>query len=182
MWSYQVKKLVSLCSFILLDYDNYSQGNSEVGAVTVLLMRLIITLADSRGWKCISDEKREDADIAVKDLIRFICSDKSGLYKSVGGYLTKLRASFSLQSVVQKDDRFLITASAINLVLRPFLVFSTNEKDSSPLDMQCAAEQYCLFILTVPWLVQRIPVVILRALRHESTLLPCFQTLLVSNK
>ncbi|XP_021737799.1 E3 ubiquitin-protein ligase UPL7-like isoform X1 [Chenopodium quinoa] len=183
MWNYQGKKLVSLCSFILVDYDNYSLGSSEVVAVTALLLRLVIILADSRGWKCISDEKREDADSAVKDLVRFIGSDKSGLYRSVGRYLTKLSVSSnSSQSVVQKDDKFLITASAITLVLRPFLVFNTDEKDFLPLDVQCAAEQYCLFILTVPWLVQCIPSVILRALSHKSTLLPCFQTLLILNK
>ena len=72
MWSYQVKKLVYLCSFILVDYDSYSLGCPEVVAVTALLMRLVITFADSRSWKCISDEKREDADRTVKDLIRKI--------------------------------------------------------------------------------------------------------------
>lgn len=181
MWSYQVKKLISLCSFILVDYDCYSLESSEVVAVTALLMRLVITLTDSKGWKCISDEKREDADRAVKDLIRFIVSDISGVFRSIGRYMTKLSASFSSQSSVQKDDKFLITASAITLVLRPFLVFNT-DKDSLCLDMQCAAEQYCLYILTVPWLVQRTPAVILRALRHKSTLLPCFETLLILNE
>ncbi|XP_057535793.1 E3 ubiquitin-protein ligase UPL7 [Amaranthus tricolor] len=182
MWSYQVKKLVYLCSFILVDYDSYSLGCPEVVAVTALLMRLVMTLTDSRSWKCISDEKREDADRTVKDLITFIGSNKSGLFRSIGIYMTKLKASCSPQSVVQKDDKFLITASVITLVLRPFLVFSTNEQDSFPLDLQCAAEQYCLFILTVPWLVQRIPVVLLRALRHKSTLEPCLETFLILNE
>ncbi|KMT06421.1 hypothetical protein BVRB_7g160980 isoform A [Beta vulgaris subsp. vulgaris] len=178
-WSYQVKKLVSLCSFVLADYDNYSRGSCEVVSVTALLMRLVINLTDSRGWKCISGGKCEDADRAVKDVIRFIGSDKSGVYRSIGRYMTKLDASCASQSVVQKDDTFLITASAITLVLRPFLASYTDGKDSLPLDIQCAAEQYCLFILTVPWLVQRIPAVLLRALRHTSTLLPCFETLLI---
>lgn len=171
-----------MCSFVLADYDNYSRGSCEVVSVTALLMRLVINLTDSRGWKCISGGKCEDADRAVKDVIRFIGSDKSGVYRSIGRYMTKLDASCASQSVVQKDDTFLITASAITLVLRPFLASYTDGKDSLPLDIQCAAEQYCLFILTVPWLVQRIPAVLLRALRHTSTLLPCFETLLVSNK
>lgn len=182
MWSYQVKKLVLLCSFILLDYDSYSEGSSEISAVTALLVRLVITLTDSRAWKCISDEKHEHADRAVKDLIRFVGSERSGLFKSIGRYMTKLNGSFTSQSVLQKDDKFLITASAITLLLRPFLAFNSYEHDCVSLDLQCAAEQYCLYILTVPWLVQRIPAVILRALRHKSTLLPCFETLLVSNK
>lgn len=182
MWSYQVKKLVLLCSFILLDYDSYSEGSSEVSGVTALLMRLVITLTDSRAWKCISDEKHEHADRAVKDLIRFIGSERSGLFKSIGRYMTKLNGSFTSQSVLQKDDKFLVTASAITLLLRPFLAFNSDENDCVSLDLQCAAEQYCSYILTVPWLVQRIPAVILRALRHKSTLLPCFETLLILNE
>ncbi|KAL2933317.1 E3 ubiquitin-protein ligase UPL7 [Bienertia sinuspersici] len=179
MWSYQVKKLVSLCSFMLSDYDSYSLSCSEVAAVTALLMRLVITLTDSRAWKCIPDENLEDADRAVKGLIRFIGCDKSGLFRSIGRYMTKLNASFTLQSLVQKDDKFLITASAITLLLRPFLAFNSDGNESLTLDMQCAAEQYCVYILTVPWLVQRIPALILRALKHKSILMPCFETILI---
>jgi len=183
MWTHQVQKLVSLCSFILAGYDTYySPVSDDVVAVTTLLMRLMIFLTDSKAWKCISDEYREDAERAVKDIIKFMGTDKSGLYGSIGRYLNKLNDSFPSPGAVPKDDKFLVTASAITLALRPFQAFKLDEKDSLFFGLQCAAEQYCLFILTVPWLVQRIPAVLLRALRHKSTLGPCFQTLLVRNR
>lgn len=178
MWSYQVQKLVSLCSFILADYDNNSFGNTDIVAVTSLLMRVVFILTDWKGWKCITDEHCVDADRAVKDIIKFIGSDKSGLYRSIGRYMNKLNTPVTSLGAVQKDDMFLITASAITLALRPFQAFNSAEKDVC-FSMQCAAEEYCLFILTVPWLVQHIPSVLLRALRHKSILIPCFKTILV---
>lgn len=183
MWAYQVQKLVSLCSFILAGNDDcYSPASGDVVAVATPLMHLMIIFTDSKAWKCISDEYCEDAERAVKDIIKFMGSDKSGLYGSIGRYLNKLNDSFSSPGAVHKDDKFLVTASAITLALRPFQAFKLDEKDSLFFNSQCAAEQYCLFILTVPWLVQRIPAVLLRALRHMSTLGPCFQTLLILNE
>lgn len=183
MWVYQVQKLVSLCSFILAGNDDcYSPASDDVVAVATPLMHLMIIFTDSKAWKCISDEYREDAERAVKDIIKFMGSDKSGLYGSIGRYLNKLNDSFPSPGAVHKDDKFLVTASAITLALRPFQAFKLDEKDSLFFNLQCAAEQYCLFILTVPWLVQRIPAVLLCALRHTSTLGPCFQTVLILNE
>ncbi|KAH9605964.1 hypothetical protein KSS87_020716 [Heliosperma pusillum] len=155
-WNYQMKKLVSLCSFVLADYDRYSSMSSDVVAVTTLLLRMMIILTDPKSWKCVSDETREDADRAVKYIIKFMGSDESDLCKCVGKYMSKLNVSSPSLAVVQKDENFLITASAITLILRPFQAFKKDEIDLS-YHMQFAAEQYCLYILSVPWLVQRIP-------------------------
>jgi ubiquitin-protein ligase E3 B len=46
-------------------------------------------------------------------------------------------------------------------------------------DINSAPAQYFLFLLTIPWLTQRLPAVLLPALKHKSILSPCFQTLLV---
>lgn len=115
MWTYQVQKLVSLCSSILAGYDSYSSRNDDV-AVTALLMRLMIILTDSKAWKCISDEHHEDAERAVKDIIKFLGSDKSGLYASIGRYMNKLNGSFPSPGAIQKDDKFLITADRKSVV------------------------------------------------------------------
>ncbi|KAK9755521.1 hypothetical protein RND81_01G031600 [Saponaria officinalis] len=176
-WNYQMKKLVSLCSFVLVKYDTYSSRSGDITAVTALLLRMIIILTDPKGWKCVCDETREDADRAVKRVIKFMGSDRSGLCRCVGKYMNKLGVP-SPTLAVQRDENFLIIASAITLVLRPFQAFKMEEIDLS-LDTQIAAEQYCLHILSVPWLVQRIPVVLVQALRHNSTLVPVLMTLMI---
>ncbi|GAB4833514.1 E3 ubiquitin-protein ligase upl7 [Ancistrocladus abbreviatus] len=183
MWTYQVQKLISFCSLILAEYDSSSRSN-DIAALTSLALRLVITLSDLKGWKCISDEGHQDAGRAVKDVIRFIGSSESGLYRAVGIYINKLDAPLpsEIRSSIHTDDRFLITASAITLTLRPFQVVKLDMEDSISLNMQAAAELYCIFILPIPWLVQRTPALLLPALRHRSVLVPCFRTLLISSE
>ncbi|KAL9238927.1 hypothetical protein vseg_013294 [Gypsophila vaccaria] len=177
-WSYQIKKLVSICSFVLVEYDTYSSVNGDIAAVTALLLRLIIILTDPKGWKCLCDETREDADRTVKGVINFMGSFRSGFCRCVGKYMNKLTVPSLTVTVVQRDENFLITASAITLVLRPFQDVKMDEMILSS-DMHFAAEQYCLYVLSVPWLVQRIPVVLVQALRHNSTIMPCLMTLMM---
>ncbi|KHN02276.1 E3 ubiquitin-protein ligase UPL7 [Glycine soja] len=47
------------------------------------------------------------------------------------------------------------------------------------LDVNHAAKQFFVYLLTIPWLVQHLPPVLLPALKHKSILFPCFQTLLI---
>ncbi|KAF8403185.1 hypothetical protein HHK36_011282 [Tetracentron sinense] len=145
-------------------------------------MRLIIALTDLKAWKSIDHENLRDADTAVKNLVKFIGTGQSGLYSYIRGYIIKLDAHITSRrnSGVQTDDRFLITASAITLALRPFNVAKLDANDSGHLDVQGAAELYCVFLLTVPWLAQRLPAVILPALKHTSILSLCLRTLLES--
>ncbi|CAL5387651.1 unnamed protein product [Camellia sinensis] len=179
VWIYQARRLISLCLFILGKCDNSHQASQDIVALTSLAMRLAIVLTDLKGWKSIADDKLQDAGIAVKDLIQFMGSKKSGLYNHVRSYTEKLDAPFSLQMNCSSptDDRFLITATALTLALRP--IQTANLNDLSDLDGHYAAEQYCVFLLTIPWLAQRLPAALLPALQHKSILSPCFRTILI---
>ncbi|KAK3226693.1 hypothetical protein Dsin_006555 [Dipteronia sinensis] len=178
-WSCQAKKLISLCSFVLSECDNFHPGGQNFVVLTSL--RLLIVLTDRKGWKSITNDKSQDADMAVKDLVWFMGSCKSGLYISIRRYINKLGVPFSpqMKTIVQTDDRFLITASAVTLALRPFQMTNSAVVCPGPAGVHFAAEQYCLFLLTIPWLVQRLPAVLIPALKHKSVLSPCLQILLI---
>lgn len=138
-------------------------------------------LTDLKGWKSLSNDTLQDADTAMKDLVFFMGSCSSRLYMSIRIYIGKLDITYSSQinSTVGTDDRFLITASAVTLALRPFHITNLDVSSIGRLDMCCAAEQYCLCLLTIPWFVQRLPSFLIPALKHKSILSPCFQIFLV---
>ncbi|XWS43492.1 hypothetical protein CRYUN_Cryun16bG0108700 [Craigia yunnanensis] len=180
--TYQAHKLISLCSFILSECDPSHAGSQDIGILTSLALRLVVVLTDLKSWKIVSDANIGDADAAVKNLVCFMGSCKSGLYVSLRRYISKLDVFFSpkVKSIVLTDDKFLITASAITLAIRPFSLTSFDPTGPSQFDVHSAAEQYCLYLLTIPWLTQRLPAVLLPALKHKSTLSPCLQILLIS--
>ncbi|CAK9143007.1 unnamed protein product [Ilex paraguariensis] len=159
IWMYQAQKLISLCLFILANCDNFRQEDRDIVVLTSLAMRFAVALTDLKGWKSVRDDNLRDAEIAVKHLVRIMGSKKSGLYICIRKYISKLDAPFSSQMNYsgQTDDRFLITASAITLALRPFLSANLDINDNIPLDTQCAAEQYCVLLLSIPWFAQRLP-------------------------
>ncbi|KAF4403288.1 hypothetical protein G4B88_007934 [Cannabis sativa] len=181
IWNYESRKLISLCLFILSEFDKCCARDQEIVAVTALAMRLVIHLTDLKGWKNITSDNCQEADRAVKDLGQFMGAGECGLYISVRRYITALDTPFSsqIENVVQKDDKFLITASAITLALRPLRV--TNSKVDGPglSAVDSFAEKYCVFLLTIPWLVQRLPAVLVRAMKHISVLSPCLRILLI---
>ncbi|KAL6988297.1 E3 ubiquitin-protein ligase upl7 [Sarracenia purpurea var. burkii] len=181
VWIYQARKLISLCLFILGVCDNSRRVGEDIVSLTSLAMHFAVVLTDLKGWKSITDDNLQDAGVAMKDLILFMGSKKSGLYHHIRRYIEKLDSHFSLQMKcsVPTDDRFLITASALTLALRPIHIVSLY--DLGRLDGQYAAEQYCVFLLTIPWLAQRLPAALLPALQHKSVLSPCFRTLLDGN-
>lgn len=170
IWVFQSQKLISLCSFILAQCDYSDVTNQDLIILTSLAMRLAVVLTDPTGWKSVDNKNRQDANLAVADLIQFIGSSRSGLYGHIRSYIIRLTGP-SDSFLVNSDEKFLITASAITLALRPF----HNGKVRWPY----AAEQYCVFLLTIPWLTQRLPPVLLPALKHKSVLSPCFSTILV---
>lgn len=181
VWAFQTRKLISLCLFILSEFNKSHTGGQDIIVLTSLAMRLVVFLTDLKGWKSITADNCQDADIAVKDLICFMGSSKSDIYISIRRYINTLDISFSSQinSIAQTDDKILITASAITLALRPFHVTNSDTDGRVILDVHNAAEQYCVFLVTIPWLVQRLPSVLVPALKHKSILSPCFQTILV---
>lgn len=173
IWVFQSQKLISLCSFILAQCDYSDVTNQDLIILTSLAMRLAVVLTDPTGWKSVDNKNRQDANLAVADLIQFIGSSRSGLYGHIRSYIIRLTGP-SDSFLVNSDEKFLITASAITLALRPF----HNGKVRWPY----AAEQYCVFLLTIPWLTQRLPPVLLPALKHKSVLSPCFSTILISTE
>lgn len=181
IWHYQAKKLICLCLLILAECDYSRQGGQDFIALTSLAMRFVVILIDMKGWKCINDNNRQDADIAVKDLALFLATKKSGSYSCIRRYICRLDAPFYSQAVCsgRADDQFLITASSITLALRPFHIVNFDINDDGLIDVKYAAEQYCVFLLTIPWFSQRVPALLLSALKHKSVLSPCFKMLLV---
>lgn len=172
--------MVYLCSFILAGCDP-TEKDEDKAQFTALGMRLAISLTDPVEWKIISSVNTHEADVAVNNLIRFMITTKCGLYKSVRRYITKLDANDLPRNInAPAGGYFLVTASAITLALRPFCVrYLETGGVCCPLDVKHAAEQYCTFILTIPYLTQRLPPLLLPALRHQSSLLPCLKVPLV---
>ncbi|KAL2509270.1 E3 ubiquitin-protein ligase [Forsythia ovata] len=181
IWLYQSKKLISVCLFILADFDYSKQGDQDV-VLTSLAMRLAVVLTDTKGWKSITDDDHEDTNTAVKNLVQFMGSTRSGLFNCIRKFIYKLEAPFSSQGVssFQTDDKFLILASAVTLSLRPFHVADMDVNDDGMLD--CAVKQFWVLLLTVPWLAQRLPAILVPALKHKSVLSPCFRMLLISKE
>ncbi|KAM0993678.1 hypothetical protein ACFX10_009301 [Malus domestica] len=181
IWSYQSRKLISLCMFVLSKCDTSRARDQVIVALTSLAMRFVVVLTDFKGWKSVAEHDCQSADAAVKYLVRFIGTGESGLYLSIRRYISTLDApGFSrISSNIQRDDSFLITASTITLALRPFHLAKFDSDGPGSLDVHYVAEKYCVFLLTIPCLTQRLPAVLISAMRHKSILSPCFQTLLI---
>ncbi|KAM0990844.1 hypothetical protein ACFX2C_009305 [Malus domestica] len=181
IWSYQSRKLISLCMFVLSKCDTSRARDQVIVALTSLAMRFVVVLTDFKGWKSVAEHDCQSADAAVKYLVRFMGTGESGLYLSIRRYISTLDApGFSrISSNIQRDDSFLITASTITLALRPFHLAKFDSDGPGSLDVHYVAEKYCVFLLTIPCLTQRLPAVLISAMRHKSILSPCFQTLLI---
>ncbi|KAL2345154.1 hypothetical protein Fmac_006439 [Flemingia macrophylla] len=179
-WRYQAQQLTCLSFFILSEFSECNSGAQDIAIVTSLAMRVLVMLTDLKGWKGITDDNHLHADLAVKDLIQFMGGNKSGCYVSIARYISALdNYSSQSKSITQADEPFFITASAITLAVRPFYMTNYDVEVPGMLDVNNAAKQYIVYLLTIPWLVQHLPPVLLPALKHKSILFPCFQALLI---
>ncbi|CAI9097863.1 OLC1v1034376C1 [Oldenlandia corymbosa var. corymbosa] len=178
IWKHQSKKLISLCLHSLLEFD-YSMSRVHDTSTISLAMRLAVVLTDRKAWKSITDSDIQDADTALKNLTWFLGSKESGAYNIIRRYIIQLPPSIPSQgtSLGTTDDGFLITASVLTVALRPFHVTEVTANDSG---VHCAAEGYCISLLTIPWFSQRLPAVLLPALRHKSVLSYCLRRMLMS--
>lgn len=182
IWIYQSRKLLSICTFLLGEFGSSCARGQNILVAVSLALRLVVLLTDLKGWKNITDSNLQNAELAVKNLLQYIGSGESGLYISIRRYINTLDiplSSSSTKNVVQSEDKFLITASAITLALRPLPMENIDVDSPNMSDVHYAAENYCGLILTIPLLVQRLPAVLISAMKHKSTLSPCLQTLLV---
>ncbi|RYR53048.1 hypothetical protein Ahy_A06g027912 isoform C [Arachis hypogaea] len=180
IWIYQARRLTSLGFSILSEFSECISGAQNLNIVTSLAMRLLVIFTDPKGWKGIVDDNRQDADLAAKDLIQFIGSNKSGSYVSIARYISALdNYSCQTKSIIPADELFFITASAITLAVHPFYLMNIDVIGPDMLDDNHAAKQYIVYLLTIPSLLQHLPSVLQPALRHKSILFPCFKTLLI---
>ncbi|KAF7818710.1 E3 ubiquitin-protein ligase UPL7 [Senna tora] len=180
IWSDQARRLTSLGFFILSEFSKGSSRDQEITLVASLAMRVLVMLTDLKGWKGITDDNRQDADIAVRGLIEYMGSNASGSYESIGRYISSLDYySSQTKNISPTDDKFLITASTITLALQPFYLRNFDVKGPAMLDKNHPANQYFVYMLTIPCLVQRLPSVLRPALKHRSILFPCFLGILI---
>ncbi|XP_054811320.1 E3 ubiquitin-protein ligase UPL7 isoform X1 [Prosopis cineraria] len=180
IWSHQARGLISLGFVILSEFSKGIPRDQDITLVTSLAMRVLVMLTDWKGWKGLTDDNRQDADIAVKGLIEYMGSNASGSYVCISRYISSLdNYSSQEKNNSQTDDKFLITASTITLALRPFYLRSSDVRGCALLDVNHAARQYCLYMLTIPWLVKRLPPVLRPALKHKTILFPCFCGILI---
>lgn len=180
IWRYQAQRLTSLGFSILSEYSECNSGAQDITIVTSLAMRILVMLTDLKGWEGIPDDNCLDADLAVKGLVEFTGSSKSGSYVSIARYISALdNYSSQMKVVTQAAEKFFITASAITLAVRPFSLTNIDGERPCMLNGNHAAKQYILHLMTIPWLVQHIPPVLLPALKHKSIMFTCFQALLV---
>ncbi|XP_028777115.1 E3 ubiquitin-protein ligase UPL7 [Neltuma alba] len=180
IWSHQARRLTSVGFVILSEFSEGIARNQDITLVTSLAMRVLVMLTDLKGWKGITDDNRQDADVAVKGLIEYMGLNASGSYVSINRYISSLdNYSSQTKNINQTDDKFLITASTITLALRPFYLRSSDVNVPAMLDVNHVARQYCIYMLTIPWLVKRLPPVLQPALKHNSILLPCFIGILI---
>lgn len=180
IWTYQAKNLINLCTSVLATFD---KPDPAILVLTSLAMRLLVTLTDSKEWKMVIDCDCSVVDMAAKNLVIFLGSE-SGFYVATRKYIMNLGFLLPLQKKVATlaDDRFLITASVVTLALRPFHVSLSDVNDSASVDMHRVTKCYISSLLTVPWLMQRLPSVLVPALKHKSVLSLCFQTLQVRSQ
>lgn len=154
----------------------------------------MVALTDINTWKNFLKECVGDGRLVVWNLINWIANRNAGLYSSVRQYIMTCNSAMNRKNkaAVQTDETFIITASAITMVLRPFhsmpsdlceSVFSisnqTNCLEGYDAGVKSAAEQFCVYILTIPYLTQRLPAALLPALQHSSTFSPCLRTMVV---
>ncbi|TVU45657.1 hypothetical protein EJB05_05149 [Eragrostis curvula] len=179
IWLYQAKKLISLCSCILARCEYSCCKDETMVEVTVIAMRLAVSLTDCKTWKNLNSENARDADVSVEALIQFIGARHSGIYNCVRKYIKCLgshAASDKKKSATATDDQFLITASAITVALRPFHS-KIAERVS---DLSDASKEYFTLILTIPYICKRVLPLLLPALKHISVLQPCLSIILIS--
>ncbi|XP_062212057.1 E3 ubiquitin-protein ligase UPL7 [Phragmites australis] len=178
IWLYQAKKLISLCSSILARCDYSCCKDGDMVDITVIAMRLAVSLTDCKTWKSLKSDNARAADACVESLIEFIGASQSATFNCVRKYIKCLgphATSGKKTSAAATDDQFLITASAVTVALRPF--HSKIAERSA--DLNGCSKEYFTLILTIPYLCKRMPPLLLPALKHISVLQPCLSIVLI---
>ncbi|XP_057818767.2 E3 ubiquitin-protein ligase UPL7 isoform X1 [Cryptomeria japonica] len=191
-WFFQACKLLSICFFTLT-----KDAGGAASVVIALATRLMVSLTDVNTWNHFVKDHKGDGSLVAWKLINWISIGNASLYSSVRQYMMKHNSPLTgkYKSVGEMDESFIITASAITMVLRPFCALkpedfknihsASNQSDypeSYNAGIKGAAEQFCVYILTIPHLTQRLPAVLMPALQHTVTFSHFLKTLVISKE
>lgn len=186
-------KISSLCCAVLssgaygsLDLDGAAHS------LQALSVKLLVALTDTSMWKHLQQGTQADkaqAEEVVLGMLEWLAEGNGGLYQAVQTYIVTnhpVPETSSASHLLPSKDKFIITASAVTVALRPLLVLTAAGSKS-----QCysashlkdyrgagarAAAQFCLHVLTIPFLTQRLPPPLVPALQHATALGPCLRS------
>lgn len=162
---------------------------SEMAMLASLAVRLLVALTDSTMWLSFKDgDSKARAKLVVHELLEWIAEGNTPLYPAVRACIIQIcpfKQEDSGRSKQLQKETLLIMASAITVALRPLQQFSAEEDARGVNQRQVAARKkasdgFCSCVLTIPYVVHRLPAAIIPALQHPSVLTPCLQTFGVS--
>ncbi|KAL2610792.1 hypothetical protein R1flu_022484 [Riccia fluitans] len=189
LWVYQTHKILELCSAVLAN-DGTGWTSSQRQILPGLAVRVMVALTDASMWKALSQpDNLVKANVAVLSLLEWLIQGSSGLYPAIRSYVLSnfpVPKSSTDHNHPPERDKFIVTASAITMALRPINALSAalsirkevNEEVVKLRESSArSADVFVAHILTIPFLIQRIPPSLIPALQHPSALAPCLRSL-----
>lgn len=159
-----------------------------------LTMRVMVALTDATMWKCFSEKNdQRRANLLALNLLEWLAKGNGGLFPAIRSYLTTnypVPKDDSEQEQPLDREKFIVTASAITMALRPLVTLSAASRQGAQEEQKeverlrassaRAAMMLATHILTIPFLTQRLPGALVPALQHSSALAPCLRSFGVS--
>ncbi|KAL3681995.1 hypothetical protein R1sor_000017 [Riccia sorocarpa] len=189
VWVYQAHKILELCSAVLAN-DGSAWTSSERQILPGLAMRVMVAMSDASMWKAFSQQENlVKANAGVLSLVEWLVQGRSGLYEAIRSYVFTnfpIPKTSTDHGHPPERDKFIVTASAMTMALRPMNVLSAALSDRKEVNQEvvklresssCAADVFVAHILTIPFLIQRLPPSLVPALQHPSVLAPCLRSL-----
>ncbi|CAM6107607.1 unnamed protein product [Calypogeia fissa] len=191
-WLYQVHKILELCGTVLAnDGHEWSDTDKTLPGLTV---RVMVALTDATMWKGFSQKDDQvKANALALNLLEWLAKGHGGLFPAIRSYIISnypIPKGDGEHDKPPDRDKFIVTASAITLALRPLVALSAASQQELQHDRKQlerlrassarAAVMFATHILTIPFLIQRLPGTLVPALQHTSALAPCLRTFGVS--
>ncbi|XP_024536695.1 E3 ubiquitin-protein ligase UPL7 isoform X1 [Selaginella moellendorffii] len=170
-WFYQVHRLLTICSAILI---GRRRSDAVSTSLLALAMRLLVTLTDSKLWNGFEDRQRETGAV-TSEIVQWFGAGNSGFYYAAHAYLMEGNTAD-----LETKESFLVTASLITMAFRPFHAIAAElscQRYARDLEdwKGKAAAQICRHVLTVPCLIERLPAGLVPAFQHENVLAVCLR-------
>lgn len=194
-WLHQVHKILELCGTVLANDGHEWSDTEKTGRILPgLTVRVMVALTDASMWKGFAQKDDQvKANVRALALLEWLARGHGGLFPAIRSYIITnypVSMSDSEQEQPLDRDKFIVTASAITLALRPLVNLSAASQQESQHDRKelerlrassaRAAVMFAMHILTIPFLIQRLPGSLVPALQHTSALAPCLRTFGVS--